>query len=508
MVTGKMHTKARALMIQGTGSGVGKSLITAAFCRIFADEGRSVAPFKAQNMALNSAITADGAEIGRAQALQAEAARIAPTFDMNPILLKATGESGSQVIIHGKVHATMQAREYYTHKKTAWAAVTESYNRLAAQHDMLIIEGAGSPAEINLMDADIVNMAMARYAPAPVVLVGDIDRGGVFASLYGTLALLGNAADPVKGFIINKFRGDRTILDPGLRMIAEMTGRPVVGVLPYLQSVGLPEEDGLSLNDHSPLHHEHGVVRIVVMRHRFIANFTDFDAVRLEPDVSLIFSQGPSDIETADLVIIPGSKNTIADLKVLRARGFEPAIRAAHKRGVPVIGICGGYQMLGQRIIDEHGVESAERDMPGLGILNIETRFNATKTTCLADAELRAPLSEHISSDAQHGLKGYEIHMGESSGDIDLFRIRRSGTEAWILDGSRSGTCWGTYLHGLFDNDIFRRAVLNDVRARKGLPSLDSGVSCNAMRDAALDRLADIVREHCDLDAVRRMLAP
>ncbi|HSW65091.1 MAG TPA: cobyric acid synthase [Dissulfurispiraceae bacterium] len=502
--------KARALMIQGTGSGVGKSLIAAAFCRIFSDEGISVAPFKAQNMALNSAITAEGAEIGRAQALQAEAARIEPTADMNPILLKTAGESGSQVILHGKVHATMQAREYYSHKKMMWAAVADSYDRLAEKHGMIVIEGAGSPAEINLMDVDIVNMAMARHANAPVILVGDVDKGGVFAALYGTLGLLAEASAPIKGFLINKFRGDRTILEPGLRMIEAKTGRPVIGVLPYLQSIGLPEEDGLSLSDHSACHHEHGSIRIVVIRHRSIANFTDFDALRLEPDVSLIFSHSPSDLETADLVIIPGSKNTVADLKILRTRGFEPALHAVHERGVPVIGICGGYQMLGMRIFDEQGIESSEREACGLGLLNITTRFHAAKTTCLSGAELldfRLAAGHAASTFACHSIRGYEIHMGDSSGDINLLRIRRAGRDEWIQEGSQNGSCWGTYLHGLFDNDAFRRAVLNQVRLRKGLPSLETGVSYRAAREAALDRLADVVREHCDLDAVRRMIA-
>lgn len=506
--------KALSLMIQGTGSGVGKSLITAAFCRIFADEGLSVAPFKAQNMALNSAITEGGAEIGRAQALQAEAARIAPTADMNPVLLKTAGESGSQVIIHGKVRATMQAREYYAHRNLAWSAVTASYDRLAGRHDLIVLEGAGSPAEINLLDVDIVNMAMARYADAPVLLVGDIDKGGVFASLFGTVSLLGDAAKPVRGFLINKFRGDRTILEPGLGMIHEKTGRPVLGVLPYLKEIGLPEEDGLSLADHAPLHHEQGIIRIVVIRHRSIANFTDFDALRIEPDVSLIFSQNPSDLATADLIIIPGSKNTIADLKILRERGFEPALRAAHMRSIPIIGICGGYQMLGQRIFDELNIESMEREMPGLGLLHIDTRFNATKTTCLVEAELTNDsvfgafhASAHHASPITHNhLAGYEIHMGDSSGGIGLFRIRRNGDDAWLPDGSRNGSCWGTYLHGLFDNDAFRRAVLNNIRVRKGLGPLAATVSYHAVRDAAIDRFADVVRRECDLDAIRRMI--
>ncbi|KAF0182808.1 MAG: adenosylcobyric acid synthase [Nitrospirae bacterium] len=503
--------RAQALMIQGTGSGVGKSLVAAAFCRIFSDEGISVAPFKAQNMALNAAITAEGAEIGRAQALQADAARIKPTADMNPILLKTSGENGSQVIIHGKVHATMHAREYYSHKKMLWAAVADSYDRLAENHELIVIEGAGSPAEINLMDVDIVNMAMARHADAPVILVGDIDKGGVFASFYGTIGLLAEAATPIKGFLINKFRGDRTILEPGLRMIEAKTGRPVIGVLPYLESIGLPEEDGLSLSDHLPLHHEHGSIRIVVIRHRSIANFTDFDALRMEPDVSLIFSHSPSDLETADLVIIPGSKNTVADLKILRTRGFEPALHAAHERGVPVVGICGGYQMLGKRILDEQGIESSEREVCGLGLLNITTRFQAEKTTCLSVAELldsRITGGLSVPTSEVHSLRGYEIHMGDSSGDMNLLRIRRAGSAVWVPEGSQNGSCWGTYLHGLFDNDAFRRAVLNDVRHRKGLPSLESGVSYHAAREAAIDRLSDVVRNNCDLDAVRRMIAP
>jgi len=539
-------------MIQGTGSGVGKSLIAAAFCRIFADEGLSVAPFKAQNMALNSAITAEGAEIGRAQALQAEAARVSPTADMNPVLLKTAGESGSQVIIHGKVHATMQAREYYEQKSIAWNAVTASYDRLAGNHDLIVLEGAGSPAEINLLDVDIVNMAMARYAASPVLLVGDIDKGGVFASLFGTVSLLGDAAEPIKGFLINKFRGDRTILEPGLDMITKKAGKPVLGVLPYLQAIGLPEEDGLSLADHAPLHHEHGTIRVVVIRHRSIANFTDFDALRIEPDVSLIFSQNPSDIATADIVIIPGSKNTVADLNLLRERGFEQALRAAHKQGTPIVGICGGYQMLGQRIFDELNIESTERTMPGLGLLNIETRFNAVKTTCLAEAELAdnailcgdspesaaaiaptlglpvilgkspysvasahhpSPITHHASLSldrssliTHHRLAGYEIHMGESRGDTGIFSIRRNGEEAWIPDGSRNGSCWGTYLHGLFDNDAFRRIFLNGIRVRKGLEPLASTISYHAVRDAAINRLADTVRTECNLDAIRSLV--
>ena len=315
---------AKALMIQGTGSGAGKSLIAAALCRIFSDKGLNVAPFKGQNMALNSYITLDGGEIGRAQALQAEASRTEATVDMNPVLLKASGEAGSQVIIHGKVLAMMKAKEYYAFKKEAWKAVRESYDRLSKKHELIIMEGAGSPAEINLMDVDIVNMPAAKYAKAPVLLVGDIDKGGVFASLYGTVRLLGRDSRQIKAFIINKFRGDLDILKPGLEMITEKTGKPVAGVLPYCADLGLPEEDGLSLG-HGLRNRTHGTkeIRIVVVRLKYISNFTDFDPLAFEPDVELIYSTDPSDIENADIVIIPGSKNTVKDLCLLREGHLE-----------------------------------------------------------------------------------------------------------------------------------------------------------------------------------------
>src|SRR5512143_2619032 len=331
-------------MIQGTGSGAGKSLIAAALCRIFRDEGYSVAPFKAQNMALNSSVTPDGGEIGRAQALQAEAAGIPATVDMNPILLKASGEAGSQVIIHGKAFRHMTAVEYYAYKKEAWKAVESSYRRLSSAYDVIVMEGAGSPAEINLMDVDIVNMSAARLAKAPVLLVGDIDKGGVFASLYGTVKLLGRDAGRVKGYIINKFRGDIKILEPGLGMISEKTGKPVVGVLPYVTDIGLPEEDGLSLKA-GTRGSGRGRIRVVVVRLPYISNFTDFDPFFYEPDVELVYSKNPGDIEDADIVIVPGSKNTVKDLLSLRESGPEESIKAACRKGVEVAGMCGGYQM-------------------------------------------------------------------------------------------------------------------------------------------------------------------
>jgi adenosylcobyric acid synthase len=516
---------AKALMIQGTGSGAGKSLIAAALCRIFSNKGIDVAPFKAQNMALNSFITLDGGEIGRAQALQAEASRTAATVDMNPVLLKASGEAGSQVIIHGKVVKMMKAKEYYAFKKEAWTAVRASYDRLSKKHDLIIMEGAGSPAEINLMDVDIVNMSAAKYAKAPVLLVGDIDKGGVFASIYGTVRLLGRDSRQIRGFIINKFRGDLEILRPGLEMIKEITGKPVAGVLPYFSDLGLPEEDGLSLGHGTRTGvHGTGEIKVVVVRLKYISNFTDFDPLSSEPDAELVYSKNPADIENADLVIIPGSKNTVKDLLFLRESRLDESIKRAFAKGVQITGICGGYRCSAEDIRPSR-VESPHREVEGLGLLNIETFFENEKITCQVEAEIiqcemsgitqgvpgvcscavipacresffeegsRTSLPAYGGAEvylpaaapgatrgdqgrndkqdsASSGLvsrsnnpypetiRGYEIHMGASRGDIGLFRIRRfPGNSApldqdskLLLDGSRHRNCWGTYLHGI-----------------------------------------------------------
>jgi adenosylcobyric acid synthase len=488
---------AKSLMIQGTGSGVGKSLIVAGLCRIFRDRGVNVAPFKAQNMALNSFITREGGEIGRAQAFQAEAARIEPTTDMNPILLKATGEAACQVIVNGRVHASMQAQEYYGFKDVAWKAVTEAYERLSNRHDLIVIEGAGSPAEINLSDDEVVNMRVARHAKAPVILVGDIDKGGVFASLYGTIALLDGDAEYIKSFVINKFRGDLAILQPGLDMIREKTGRPVIGVLPYLGDMGMHEEDGI------PLERFRGVsavrpLRIVVLRLRYISNFTDFDPFLYEPDVNIVYSLRPEDIENADLVIVPGSKNTVVDLLFLRESGIEASIKRAAARGVPIAGICGGYQMLGKLLLDPQGVDSSHRAVEGMGLLDVETTFDTVKTTCQVEAEFMG--------EDRGVLQGYEIHMGNTTGDIGLFKLKRipAGSEP-VLDGSARGNVWGTYLHGIFDNDGFRRAVLNDLRQRRGLDSLRETVDYHQLRSGALDRWADVLRSHIDMKHIEKL---
>jgi adenosylcobyric acid synthase len=496
-------------MVQGTGSGAGKSLLVAGLCRIFRDEGVRVAPFKAQNMALNSFVTADGGEIGRAQVLQAEAAGVPPTVDMNPVLLKASGEMGSQVIIQGRPYRHMSAREYYGFRQTAWEAVRESYGRLSKAYDLILMEGAGSPAEINLADVDIVNMAAARLAGAPVLLVGDIDKGGVFASLYGTVKLLGKDARRIKGFIINKFRGDMAVLAPGLEMIRARTGRPVIGVLPFVQ-MGLPEEDSLALRNGAAARGD-GSLRIVVVRLRYISNFTDFDPFLCEPDVELIYSTNGIDIENADLVLIPGSKSTVKDLLFLFELGIDRSIRTALDRGAGVAAICGGYQMAGRKIYDPDRVESEHGEVDGLGLLDIETVFGRTKTTCQVEARMVRGLLGVTSGEAGR-MKGYEIHMGDSTGDIGLFEIRRLSGQAGakegapVLDGSARGNCFGTYLHGIFENDAFRRSLLNRLRARKGMAPLDISARYALLRDQALDRLADLLRKHLDMEFVRRVL--
>jgi adenosylcobyric acid synthase len=497
---------AKSLMILATGSGAGKSLITAALCRIFNNEGLNVAPFKAQNMALNSYVTADGGEIGRAQALQAEASRIEPSVDMNPVLLKASGEMGSQVIVHGKVHSTMKARQYYAFKNTAWEAVTASYERLSQKHDIIVMEGAGSPAEINLMDVDIVNMSMAKHANAPAILVGDIDKGGVFASIYGTVKLLGRDSRHIKGYVINKFRGDMGILQPGLEMIHKSTKKPVIGVLPYIKDIGLPEEDGLFFERFKPFKRlePSKQIKVVIIKLQYISNFTDFDPLSYEPDVDLIYSNNPSDIENSDIVIIPGSKNTMKDLLFLKETSLDVSIKRAYEKGLQIIGICGGYQMLGKKIYDPHFIESCHREIDGIGLLNIETTFDKKKITAQIEAELAQSLMGEK-------LTGYEIHMGSSKGDIGLFKIKRSSglnslNSDYLLDGSLNGNCWGTYIHGVFDNDTFRRGIINQTRKAKGLDILNSITQYSDIKDRAIDRLADIVQTNIDMDFVKKTM--
>lgn len=504
-------------MIQGTGSGVGKSLIVAGLCRILKDMGIKVAPFKAQNMALNSFITKEGGEIGRAQALQAEAAGVEPCNDMNPILLKASGESRCQVILNGKVYGNMKARDYYAFRDDAWRVVTAAYDRLSQEYDVIVIEGAGSPAEINLQD--IVNMRVAYYTDAPVILVGDIDRGGVFASFYGTIELLRDIsicdADYIKAFIVNKFRGDIEILRPGLSMIEEKTRKPVIGVIPYHDTLRLHEEDGLALEGVKGLMTQGfnaSMIKIVIVRLRYISNFTDFDPFLYEPDVELIYSNNSSDIVGADLIIIPGSKNTVSDLLYMRDNGIGECVKYAAKKGTPLIGICGGYQMLGKRIFDPFSVESTHKEVEGFGLLDIETTIEKTKITSQVEASVvrdRFPFAV-TDNGGESRLKGYEIHKGVSRGDIGLFKLLRltphDSRFRVVMDGSAKGNVWGTYIHGLFDNDEFRTALLNSLREKRGLPQRREASSYSARKEEAINKWADILRNNVDICFILRLL--
>ncbi len=518
---------AKAIMIQGTGSGAGKSAIVAGLCRVFKDMGIKVAPFKSQNMALNSFITGESGEIGRAQAFQAEASGLEPSNDMNPVLLKATGEAGCQVIVNGKVHGTMKAHEYYEIKDRVWEEITAAYDRLSKLYDLIIIEGAGSPAEINLSKEEVVNMRVARYADAPVILVGDIDRGGVFAQFYGTVELLKDCrgmachaltgtqelsdADYIKAFIVNKFRGDMNILRPGLRMIEEKTGRPVIGTLYHQGNLGLEEEDGLSIEHVARFDHSgHKELKVVVLRLKYISNFTDFAPFLNEPDVELKYSLWEEDISTADLLIIPGSKNTVSDLLLLRERGIEECVKAAVKKGTPLIGLCGGYQMIGKKVLDPDNVESDLQEIDGMGFLDTVTTMDRTKTTCQVTANLVSlkwfDAVQSATSCRWNNLKGYEIHMGSTTGDVGLFEIRRGLSRETISDGSTKGNVWGTYIHGIFDNDGLRTAVINALRMKKGLSPRETAFSYRTAKENAINSWADTVRNNIDICFILRQV--
>ena len=493
------------LMIQGTGSHVGKSVLVAALCHYYASRGKRVAPFKAQNMALNSFITQEGGEIGRAQAFQAFAAGIVPSIDMNPILLKPSSDTGSQVIVHGRPVGNMDARTYYAHKKQLRDKVRESLARLRAAYDIIIMEGAGSPAEINLKEGDLVNMGAAKMAHAPVLLVGDIDRGGVFAAIYGTIALLEANEQPyIKGIIINKFRGDVSLLTPGLRMIEARTERPVLGVVPYFHDLYLPEEDSVGLR--SRMGAEGANLRLGVIRLSHISNFTDFDVLALEPDVSVTFL-GPDDpLEGLDAVFIPGSKNTLADLAILRRHGLAERIRVFASEGGVVIGLCGGYQILGKSLHDPHHVESRMGTLEGLGLLDVSTTLSREKITTLTVA--------YLLEESEAGpLEGYEIHMGVTELGAEarpLFQIlSRNGQPCRVLDGAmnREGNVWGTYLHGIFDNDPFRHTFLNHLRKRKGLSPLPAtGIFYRQRLEESVKRLTETVETALDMDQITEII--
>lgn len=496
-------------MVQGTTSHAGKSLMATALCRIFAQDGLRVAPFKAQNMSLNSFVTPAGGEFGRAQAVQADAARVAPVVEMNPILLKPEGGRRSQVVVMGKPMRVASAHEYYTMKLTLWPLVAQALDKLRSQYDLVVIEGAGSPAEINLKEHEIVNMRVARYADAPVLLVGDIDRGGVFASLYGTMALLEPQERAlIKAFVINKFRGDPSLLDSGLDILHQRTGVPFAGVVPYFTDIHIPEEDSLGLDapQSQNIADDDTLLDIAVIRLPHIANFDDFDPLHQEPGVRLRYISAADELGAPDLIALPGSKTTVADLEWLRRRRLDRAITERRSAGTPLIGICGGYQMLGRRILDPDGVESDKPETAGLGLLPIATTFAAHKTTHQVRARVTARKGL-LADSADVDIVGYEIHMGRTCGDsAAAFRItERSGEPASSPDGALDdeGLTLGTYMHGLFHNHSLRRALLMRLSQRKGI-ALPPGAILDLDRE--YDKLAALVRRSVDMRMVYDMV--
>ena len=495
--------RGKSLMIQGTASSVGKSVLCAALLRIMKQDGLRAAPFKAQNMALNSFATRDGLEMGRAQVTQAQAAGLEPDVRMNPVLLKPTSDRRSQVIVCGRPVGTMTAMEYHSYKPALRETIREVYDALEATVDAVVIEGAGSPAEINLREGDIVNMAMAEAADAPVILVGDIDLGGVFASLLGTMMLLSDAERArVKGVIINKFRGDPAILAPGLRMLEELIHVPVLGVVPWMD-VELEEEDSVTARFSRVS--GAGDLDIAVVQLAHIANFTDFQALALQPGARVRYARTAAELESADLIVLPGTKNTIEDLLDLRRRGMDAAIVRHARRGGMVLGVCGGYQMLGRVLRDPDHVESRVPELAGLGLLDMEVTFEKEKYTAQASASVCA--SRGWLSDAK-GLTvdGYEIHAGQN-------RLGGSAVP-WLAIGERidgvmneSGNVLGSYLHGLFDDGQLFAVIAAHLRSKKGLAGTDAApVNLEAFREREFDRIASIVRASVDMDAIYRIL--
>ena len=497
-------------MVQGTGSSVGKSVLVTALCRIFKQQGLRVAPFKAQNMSLNSFVTAAGEEIGRAQVVQAEAAGIAPTVEMNPVLLKPESDHHAQIIVHGRPLTRITAAHFPQLKAHLWDAISESIDRLRCNYDVVVIEGAGSPAEVNLKDRDLVNMKVALYCNAPVLLAADIDRGGIFASLVGTMELLDAAEkERVKAFIVNKFRGDVSLLKPGLDWLETRTGVPVVGVVPYYHDIHIAEEDSLALERRRAMKNRLDFdldIAVVALPH--IANFDDFDPFEREPRVRLRYFEAGDELGQPDLMIIPGSKTTVADLDYLRRSGREREIIGAVSAGVPIIGICGGFQMLGTAIHDPQRIESINELTAGMGLLPLTTRFGAVKSTHQVKARALAGFGL-LAKAKDVTLSGYEIHMGHTDGNIATrpFLIEQRSQELCSDgDGSLSadGNVVGTYIHGLFHNDALRRAILHELAERKGKTLALGPVKFSV--DEQYDRLAAHVRANLNMELIHRIL--
>ena len=482
---------AKNIMIQGTMSNAGKSLLCAGLCRILRQDGYRVAPFKSQNMALNSFITKDGGEMGRAQVVQAEAAGIEPDVRMNPILLKPTTDVGSQVIVAGQVQGNMRAMEYYRRKPEYIPAILEAYNSLASEYDIIVIEGAGSPAEINLKQEDIVNMGLAKLVDAPVLLVGDIDRGGVFAQLYGTVALLEeDERKRIKGTIVNKFRGDRSILEPGIRILEELCGVPVAGVIPYTH-VDIDDED--SLTERFARTTERKLLDIAVIRLPRISNFTDFTPFERYANVSLRYVERVADLHSPDMILIPGTKSTIADLKWLRQSGLEAAVLKAASAGTLVFGICGGYQMLGRRVSDPDQVEAAgTTEIQGLGLLDMDTVFQGEKVQTQVSGTFDG-MTGLLSFLNGMDYTGYEIHMGRSQEKLPP------------LQGT--GNVYGSYIHGIFDAPGVSDQILRAICTKKGLDFAALGTfDLQEYKGRQYDLLADVVRGGLDMELIYRII--
>ncbi len=506
----KLSSKARAIMVQGTMSNAGKSLLVAGLCRLFSQDGYRVAPFKSQNMALNSFVGDDGLELGRAQAMQAEAAGIAPDVRMNPILLKPTTSTGSQVIVYGRAIGNMSAREYFDYKTGLRQTVQEAFGSLAEENDIIVIEGAGSPAEINLKSDDIVNMGMARMANAPVLLAGDIDPGGVFAQLYGTLELLEpDEREMVKGLLVNKFRGDASILDPGISQLEKLCGKPVIGVIPYM-SIDVDDEDSLSprLTDDVP----RSTIDVAVVRLPHIANFTDFNVFSSRADTSVRYVSDPIKLGRPDLLIVPGTKNTLDDLRWMHDTGMASCVKALAHSGTPTIGICGGYQMIGSQVSDPQGIEGGGV-AEGLGLLPMQTEFEPQKELSRVYGTLT--IQEGLFSPL-NGMKvqGYEIHMGTTLGTCPA-AVSLSGREAGDsselrqADGGVAGNVLGTYLHGIFDSDGVADALIDILYKLRGLSYVSNSnkiSTSEAHKQKQYDILASTLRDVLDMEALYRIV--
>lgn len=525
----KPTSKGSVLMFQGTASDVGKSIVTTALCRIFVQDGFRTAPYKSQNMALNSYVTMEGKEIGRAQGVQAEACGIVATTDMNPILIKPIKDMQSQIVIHGVPEMQMSAMDYRTQfLPKAKTIVLDALDRLRKEYDIVVMEGAGSPAEINLKDRDIVNMNLAGWADSPVVLIADIDRGGVFASLVGTLELLEpHEVNRIKGFIINKFRGDVELLKPGLDWLEERTGIPVLGVLPYIQDMRIEAEDSVVLDELQYRNQQERELDIVVIRYPRISNFTDFDALRWESDVVIRYVNTVHELGMPDVIILPGTKDTISDLNFLKERGLDQAILdQVQSRGVQLVGVCGGYQMLGEWLHDPYAVEGSVREAEGLGLLPLTTTFHKGKRTVRVKGKLAIDHPLLLSRSDTNSLKveAYEIHMGvtkrsSSSDDQEyrsIFKLEQDEVQNNVKANAVSaheeglaaldGSVWGTYLHGLFDNDDLRRSWLDGIRAKKGLDPISQTFNAHERKFEEFDRVADIVRNHLDMKSVYEII--